>query len=65
VDLLGGILIGIDWLGEHIVTTPAALAGDVCALTMLVIGMVILPRCAAAIRRLDTDRVTDQTGSTR
>lgn len=50
VDPLVGVLIGINWLGEHLVTTPPALAGQAGAVTALIAGIVLLARRAAQIR---------------
>lgn len=51
VDPLVGIAIGMSWLGEAIVTTPPALAGEVASGVVIVAAIAVLTHRAEHLRR--------------
>lgn len=56
-DPLIGILIGIMWMGEQVVTTPAVLAGQALAGLVLIGGIVVLTYRAHYLRGLADQRI--------
>lgn len=52
VDPLVGMAIGVSWLGERIVVTPLALAGQVLAAIVLMAGIWVLTHRGEHLRRL-------------
>ncbi|MBO0850543.1 MAG: hypothetical protein J2P20_13845 [Pseudonocardia sp.] len=52
VDPLVAITIGASWLGERVVTEPAALAGQALGLAILTGGMALLAQRDVSFRRL-------------
>lgn len=52
VDPLVGIAIGVSWLGERVVASPYALAGEVLAAVLLLIGIWVLTRRGEHLRRV-------------
>lgn len=51
VDPLVAAAIGVSWLGERIESSPAILAGEVIAVVVIIIGIVILTRRGEQLRR--------------
>jgi drug/metabolite transporter (DMT)-like permease len=51
VDPLIGVVIGVAWLGEEVVTTTPMLVGEVLAALVLIAGIAMLAQRATEIRR--------------
>jgi len=50
-DPLVSVAAGVTWFGEHVATTPGALAGEVLGALVLVMGVVVLARRSERLRR--------------
>ena len=51
VDPLVGVVIGVGWFGEHLVVTPAVLAGEAMAGVVLIGGIVLLTERGEHLRQ--------------
>jgi drug/metabolite transporter (DMT)-like permease len=51
VDPLVGVAIGVSWLGERINTSPAALAGELISVLVLIGSVVLLAHRSTQLRR--------------
>lgn len=52
VDPLVGVVVGVTWFGERMVTTPPVLAGEAIAAVMIVGGIAILTHRGEHLRRV-------------
>ncbi|MGP4016987.1 DMT family transporter [Saccharopolyspora sp. 5N708] len=66
VDPLVSAAIGVNWLGEHIESSPAILAGEMIAVVVIIGGIVVLTRRSEQLRRAmeHDDRDGDSADST-
>jgi hypothetical protein len=51
VDPLVGVAIGVAWLGEQVITSPAALAGEVISVLVLIGSVTLLANRGTQLRR--------------
>lgn len=51
VDPLVGVAIGVSWLGEQVSTSPAALAGELISVLVLIGSVILLTHRSTALRR--------------
>jgi hypothetical protein len=56
VDPLVAIAVGVSWLGERVVTTPAALAGELIAAVAIVGGVGVLAQRGERLRQAESVR---------
>jgi drug/metabolite transporter (DMT)-like permease len=63
VDPLVGVAIGVSWLGEHVVTSPAALAGEVISVLVLIGSVALLANRGTQLRREIEEEARSDAGS--
>lgn len=61
VDPLVAIVVGVTWLGERVVSTPAALAGEALGVLAIVGGVALLAQRGERLRQAETRRSREST----